>query len=155
MRDIKRRIEKLEATYRPLEDRECIVFLLVSYLQGKLTAIEGHGITVNRLPVETEEQLRERAEVEVKKTAPLDCSKDGLATFMMSEVRERSGSDDDWKQHMGVAPTEPEKQPEPPKPDPELPEPRRPYVPERKPEHRPVIEIKRPIGPTAGHWLLG
>jgi hypothetical protein len=148
MKDIKRRLERLEQATMPDEDRECIVFLCVNYLQGDLIGLEGNGVTVNRLPGETEKQLYDRAVIKIRKTAPsFSAARDGKDIYMLHEVREKSERDDEVSKYLGVAPAAPETKPEPVR------------GPEPKPEPRPlrkeIIEVKNTPGAVSGHWMMG
>jgi hypothetical protein len=168
MKDIKRRLERLEQATMPDEDRECLVILCKAWARGRLTALminrgTDDELRLPRLEDETEQAFYDRAEAKMKEMRP--CRIDGgKAIYMMTEDREPSAEETEYmerydrKQAENRAaavridtPGETAKPREDEAPDP--PEPRRPYVPERTPKQ--VIEIKRQEGPTAGHWLLG
>jgi hypothetical protein len=161
VRDIKRRLERLEQATKPWEDREAIVFFRLSFLYGEVIALEGHGITVNRLPGETEQQLYDRTLIEVKKTPPQP-SVDGKGIYMLQEIRENIERPADWwrADPMGTGNPALAKQDTrevaPVVPDPVVttdpvfaPEPR----PEPKPMPKQVIEIKNTPEVVSGHWM--
>jgi len=148
MKDIKRRLEKLEQATKPVEHRECIVFLCVSFLEGELTALEGNGITVNRLPGETEQQLYDRAVIEVRRTAPgFPSASVGKVIYTLHEVREKAERDDEANKYLGVSPVAPQTKPDPVR----GPEPR----PKPKPMPKQIVEFKREYSSNISHWMMG
>jgi hypothetical protein len=162
MRDIKRRLDRLEEATKPDQDRECIVFLCRSFTYGDLIALEGHGLTVNRLPGETEQQLYDRTMIEVKRTPPQP-SVDGKAIYMLQEIRENIERPADWwrADPMGTgnpALAKPDtREIAPVAPDPVVtpdPEPRPAMQPSPRPAPREMVEVSREYGPGISHWMM-
>jgi len=134
-------LEKLEQATKPVEHRECIVFLCVSFLEGELTALEGNGITVNRLPGETEQQLYDRqlSRSEGPRQAFQAQALGRLSTrCMKSEKRQKR--DDEANKYLGVSPVAPQTKPDPVR----GPEPR----PKPKTNAKQIVEFKRNTVPT-------
>jgi hypothetical protein len=62
MRNLEKRLEKLEQEYTPAE----IIVIMVTHWGGELKGWQGDGFYIARLPGESEEDLQERAAAEAR-----------------------------------------------------------------------------------------
>jgi len=108
MRDIKRRLERLEQAYKPFVMGEVIVMFMSCFREGPLTAIIAR---VDRIGDESEDDLRHRAADEARaKLGPRDVGPGN--TIMLYDVRREEDREMSRKQ-MGSAPGANSVSPEP------------------------------------------
>jgi hypothetical protein len=168
MRDIKRRLERLEQATMPDEDRECLVILCKSWSSGRLTALmlnrgTDDELRLLRIETETEQEFYDRAEAKMKEMRPSRID-GGKAVYMMTEIRENIERPEDWwrADPMGTGNPDLAKQDtrevEPVVPDPVVkPGPRTgsELSPAPRPASRELVQAKRKYGPRIQQWMMG
>jgi hypothetical protein len=144
MRNLEKRLEKLEQEYKPPE----VIVIMVTHWGGELKGWQGDGFYIARLPGESEEALQERAAAEARAYGQAHPSvvRNGIISVHMDVVREPY--------------VQPESKPDPvataPPPQPTV----KPKQPSSSPSPQPqpprIMTIKEVEGQYAdrSHWML-